>query len=903
MSKINISFNDKNYKIKKSDLTSATSRLQTHLSTTLSGSGSVINLGGNSYNVDSTKLTSASNKFSSYLNTIKGNGSKVTIGNTEYSFDSNKVAGALTDLHGVLDRLANELPAGLYRTGAIDLYMAGEEKAAKEMLVTPWEELESNGVIMVSDGSGPSLDNLELNEYGFCYGVEYAITVEGLTLGFTFKEDGSVLYNEMGTIFELPAGIFVYGDHVVDMTALDMPMFIVSPDGTSMEGDGFTLTLSGSVPPKGTIYLGTTNGKQTIEGDLVLCNDGRATELNTMVLANQELLTGVVIPDSITNIAAGAFQRCESLASIIIPNGVKNIDSHAFSSCPKIRSVMIPDSVTSIGEGAFWGSGLNAIVIPNSVVTIGEKAFYSNRSLNSITLGKNVTTIGNEAFANCLRLVEVVNNSNLSIAIGSSDYGQIAAYALEVHQGESQLLKQDEYLFYRYNNIVYLVGYIGADLELSLPDGYCDENYVINKQIFAHGNLISVVIPDGVAAIGDQTFYGCSNLESVVIGKNVAAIGYWAFGYCNKLNNVTFAGTASQWHAIAKESGWAEPSTITHIQCSDSTVRREGLYNGDTFTSWEKLVNQGTVKVNNGVVTTNYTSNGISNTSSTKLKGELVIPSDGSITSLGTDAFYGCEYLTGIDIPNSVINIDRYAFGYCKALTSVTIPDSITQVNINFSGCYALTYVVIPASVTNIAPHGFEGCSALTNIIVADNNPNYKSIDGNLYSKDGKQLVQYAIGKPVTEYTIPEEVTHLGGGAFRTSTKLTSIVIPEGVVDIGDGAFYGCSNLSSVDIAESVTNIGMVAFFRCISLSSIVIPNGVTTIGIAALSGCTALNSVSIPSSVVSIAEQTFSGDTSLINITFDGTIDQWNAITKGDRWNSNVPATYVQCTDGTAAL
>lgn len=107
MSKINISFYDADYSIDESDLATAASNLQSHLSTVMNGSGAVINLGGISYNVDSTKLSTATNDFVSHLRTVAGNGSKVVVGGVEYSVDSAKVQDAISDLETVLGNLHN----------------------------------------------------------------------------------------------------------------------------------------------------------------------------------------------------------------------------------------------------------------------------------------------------------------------------------------------------------------------------------------------------------------------------------------------------------------------------------------------------------------------------------------------------------------------------------------------------------------------------------------------------------------------------------------------------------------------------------------------------------------------------------------------------------------------------
>lgn len=107
MAKINIIFNNKNYSIDESSFAQAKADLQRHLSTTMSGSGSVVTLGGISYNVDSEKLSAAKNDFVSHLSTIAGSGSKVVVGGVEYSLDVTKVQDAVSELETVLGNLHN----------------------------------------------------------------------------------------------------------------------------------------------------------------------------------------------------------------------------------------------------------------------------------------------------------------------------------------------------------------------------------------------------------------------------------------------------------------------------------------------------------------------------------------------------------------------------------------------------------------------------------------------------------------------------------------------------------------------------------------------------------------------------------------------------------------------------
>ena len=332
--------------------------------------------------------------------------------------------------------------------------------------------------------------------------------------------------------------------------------------------------------------------------------------------------------------------------------------------------------------------------------------------------------------------------------------------------------------------------------------------------------LTSVIIPDSVTSIGSFAFVGCTSLTSVTIGNSVTDIGS-AFNECSSLTNIT----------VVEDN--------EYLKSIDGN-----LYTKD------------------GKTLVRYASG--------KTDSSFTIPD--SVTSIGNFAFYNCSNLTKVNIPDGVTSVGGYAFSGCTSLTSITIPYGVTSIDYGtFRYCSSLTNITIPEGVKSVNDDAFLGCISLISITVDEDNKYYKSIDGNLYTKDGKTLIQYAVGKTDISFTIPDSVTKIRDEAFYNCSSLASVTIPDSVTSIGSLAFEGCTNLTSITFGEDsqLVSIGSSAFDKCTSLTSINIPDGVTSIEGYAFCGCTSLTSINIPDGVTSIGDNTFNQCYSLTSITF----------------------------------
>ncbi len=182
--------------------------------------------------------------------------------------------------------------------------------------------------------------------------------------------------------------------------------------------------------------------------------------------------------------------------------------------------------------------------------------------------------------------------------------------------------------------------------------------------------------------------------------------------------------------------------------------------------------------------------------------------------NIGSNAFYGNTTITSITIPDYVQTIGESAFESATALTSVSLGTGITNLSSRVFYGTKFTTITLPASIETIGSNTqpFYANEALQEIIVDSENQNFKSVDGVVYSKDGKELCIYPSAKADTSYTILSGTTSIRYESFHKTANLTKISIPEGITEIVGNAFRECTKIDTVVLPSTMTTIQQYAF-------------------------------------------------------------------------------------------
>ena len=550
-------------------------------------------------------------------------------------------------------------------------------------------------------------------------------------------------------------------------------------------------------------------------------------------------LVSVSIPDTVRLVASTAFDGCTRLndfyvretgeadpvysaieGSLVYNNPMTQEVELAFVPAAREGVYTVPEGVTRLGTNVFYSTDFTEINIAGSVTSIAANAIVDARYLTAITFldgGTQPLTMDvNAITSNTSSYLEKLTSLTLPARLQAFSDGGEAVDPAEFFSKFEGL-----------ESITIVGTYSGA--------AYSSYNGML---LNANGDTILyspaqkefddvLTVPNSIVAIGDYAFRD-SSIQEIVFHSAMRSIGEGAFYGVESLTKVTFKADANPSGLIIGDYAFYNCTNLASIVFEET-----GGLDGSEY---EYATSCGVREIGDFAF-------------SRTAAEEIVLPS--TLISIGEEAFSYISELTDIDFGHisSSLTFGDYVFRSCSGLEKVYFPDNVGVIDFNAM---------------------FYGTSV--EVDVSETNPNYETEDGVLYNK-GKTMVVY-LPNDISEFTIPNTVTTIGGGAFYDKDNLTKIVIPASVTSIGTSAFENCDSLSDVTIenGQASLTIGNRAFYGCSALNSVALPERTVSVGAESFYN-SALSSVTLNEGLVSIGDSAFRNTGSLNTISIPSTV------------------------------
>ena len=444
----------------------------------------------------------------------------------------------------------------------------------------------------------------------------------------------------------------------------------------------------------------------------------------------------VSIPGTVEVIGKGAFEENDTVEVIAIPASVKRIDSYAFWGCDNLEKVIIGTGLTEIGDYAFTNCvGLTDITIPSNIRRIGIQAFAGCVNMTEITIPFQVTEIHETAFDGCYKLV---------IDCERGTYAD--EYAQEFYEKQKEMPEYED-----------VPGYTGGN-----------QNDTTGTTPAPSPSVTASPAPDD----SNKNLLG-----STYIVDNQAVVF---------LDN-------------------KEPTVYGSETTPEPVVENEKPDNNSESTAGENAEDKkDTIEISKSGIT----------------KYCVV---DGRV--IADQAYYQNNKLKELHLPDGIEEIGEFSFAR-SSLESIKLPDTLTTVSYGaFYHCDKLSQVTLPESIMNIEPKAFAHTAWVKEFLCGSSKENTDFLISN------GVLVAYRGN--TDKVVIPEGVRVIAAEAFMNHSEIVKLELPESLLVIGEGAFEGCNSITQLTMGEKVEKIKDRAFLGC-KLAKIRLPKGVKELGLKA---------------------------------------------------------------------